>query len=526
MKFLTSKVWLSNILLSLLAPATYSADSSPSSLRFYFPLLEIGKELLKRNHQIFYAANDDQISWAAHVLSDNVESAEVPGDPTALFYLDYTIEYPLLRRIISGEWSDGKPMDVVLCDLMAIACMDAAYSLGVPYIISSMGIGYQGYGHQPYLPVVPGSFGVTLEHASFWQRFSNSIILPAIIKWKQYKNLSLQHQKQVQFGVESYSGLTKRYDDGLVIISTFPGLEPPIPLAAHISYIGPTLPKEYPPMTDEVELFLKNRSRVVFVAFGSIIVVPPERYEMLVTALVAAYRANLLDGVIWGMMNTNAKDMPNVIYRENTGTGVHTEEHRIKDMLSGEHPFICIINRASQRALLKHPSVKLFVSHCGLLSVHEAIDAKTPILGIPGFGDQPQLALHVEHLGIGRRVLWPSVNTPEMQKKLHDLLGNEHASGLQENLEKVACMATIYGRRLPFAADLVELAAIPGAIKLLQSADRRMPWWKAQNIDVWAILTLLLLLLSAGTIYSAIRLTCHFKLMTHRVEVINKIKAA
>jgi len=37
-----------------------------------------------------------------------------------------------------------------------------------------------------------------------------------------------------------------------------------------------------------------------------------------------------------------------------------------------------------------HPNVKLFISHGGISSVYEAVDAGVPVLGFPLFYDQPR----------------------------------------------------------------------------------------------------------------------------------------
>lgn len=41
-----------------------------------------------------------------------------------------------------------------------------------------------------------------------------------------------------------------------------------------------------------------------------------------------------------------------------------------------------------QNAILAHPNVKLFISHCGAFGTHEAINYGVPIMGMPFFGDQ------------------------------------------------------------------------------------------------------------------------------------------
>jgi glucuronosyltransferase len=78
--------------------------------------------------------------------------------------------------------------------------------------------------------------------------------------------------------------------------------------------------------------------------------------------------------------------------------------HELDSMLSGQHPFIRIVSYA-HNDLFKHPLVKLFISYCGVSSVHEFIDAWIPILGIPIIGDQSLQAVRIEHSNIGRQLL-------------------------------------------------------------------------------------------------------------------------
>ncbi|XP_055702672.1 UDP-glycosyltransferase UGT5-like [Phlebotomus papatasi] len=59
------------------------------------------------------------------------------------------------------------------------------------------------------------------------------------------------------------------------------------------------------------------------------------------------------------------------------------------DSLPVEVPSNVIIRKfVPQSDLLEHPNLKLFISHCGLLSTQEAIWFGVPILGLPVFGDQ------------------------------------------------------------------------------------------------------------------------------------------
>jgi polyene glycosyltransferase len=55
---------------------------------------------------------------------------------------------------------------------------------------------------------------------------------------------------------------------------------------------------------------------------------------------------------------------------------------------------------SSQMAVLRHPAVRAFVSHCGVNSVHEALTCGVPIVGIPLFADQLDMAMRLADAGV------------------------------------------------------------------------------------------------------------------------------
>ncbi|RKP26376.1 hypothetical protein SYNPS1DRAFT_3397, partial [Syncephalis pseudoplumigaleata] len=177
--------------------------------------------------------------------------------------------------------------------------------------------------------------------------------------------------------------------------------------------IGPTLSATYPPLTPELEAYLHGRKEVVYVAFGSITVITADKFKAMVHSLANAYRAGLIDGVVWALAGTSADALPaSIVDVAVNAAGIAVEEtHVVSEMQSGAHPFIRLVDIAPQRAVLNHPAVKLFISHCGSASVSEAMDAGTPILAVPGFGDQPGNARKIDGLGAGIYVPWKDVGT-------------------------------------------------------------------------------------------------------------------
>eukprot|EP00442_Polarella_glacialis_P058950 CAMPEP_0115118848 /NCGR_PEP_ID=MMETSP0227-20121206/44735_1 /TAXON_ID=89957 /ORGANISM="Polarella glacialis, Strain CCMP 1383" /LENGTH=416 /DNA_ID=CAMNT_0002520195 /DNA_START=84 /DNA_END=1334 /DNA_ORIENTATION=+ len=75
-------------------------------------------------------------------------------------------------------------------------------------------------------------------------------------------------------------------------------------------------------------------------------------------------------------------------------------------------PSNCLVREfIPQLAVLQR--VDCFLSHCGANSMHEALWAGVPILGVPIFGDQPGNAQRIEDNGWGRQRRWQEL-TPEM----------------------------------------------------------------------------------------------------------------
>jgi hypothetical protein len=160
--------------------------------------------------------------------------------------------------------------------------------------------------------------------------------------------------------------------------------------------------------------------------------------------------------------------------------------YSIVDMRSGEHPVIRLMDCATQRALLSHPSTQPFITHCGVMSIFETLYAGVPVLGLPGFGDQPNNANKLAYNGVGLELRKSATSENTLGSALYRLLSpnpNE-ASSFRANAIRLQQMIRIANRNHGRGADLIELAAIPGAILAHESADWRMPWWQAKNYDL------------------------------------------
>jgi len=113
---------------------------------------------------------------------------------------------------------------------------------------------------------------------------------------------------------------------------------------------------------------------------------------------------------------------------------------------------------ASQVGVLAHPNVGAFVSHCGINSAHEALHAGTPIVGIPLFADQYDMALRVLDAGVGVVLQKERFSAAELRHSIETVLREERFRRNIPAIQSGFRLAGGPGR----AADLIEHATAFG----------------------------------------------------------------
>jgi polyene glycosyltransferase len=196
------------------------------------------------------------------------------------------------------------------------------------------------------------------------------------------------------------------------IVDTVFGFEYPFPLPDNCTMIGACFD------ADEVEInfhnhlkggheptltWLQEHKTVIYIGLGTI-TKPSKTYSM-----------NLLHA-----FQKVRQDIPDIHLLFKVPEGCFRPDS--SDTICDHVRFVDHVH--SQLEVLRHPHVKVFVSHCGGNGVHEGIYYGKAILGIPQWCDCFDFAQRVEDAGVGLRVKQtiPTVSVNEVASKLLQLV--------------------------------------------------------------------------------------------------------
>uniref|UniRef100_A0A1I8BK73 UDP-glucuronosyltransferase n=1 Tax=Meloidogyne hapla TaxID=6305 RepID=A0A1I8BK73_MELHA len=161
-------------------------------------------------------------------------------------------------------------------------------------------------------------------------------------------------------------------------------------------------------------------------------------------------------------------------------------------------PNVHLFEWIQQPAILAHPNLRAFITHCGQNSLYESARAGVPIIGIPLFGDQFYNAIVGETRGLG------------IQIDISDLYRNNAENLLIDALERILYEpiyrqnAKIISKKIkltPFSpterlVKWVEFAAEFGDLSELNlPGEKEMNWFVYYSIDVISFSIIVLIIL-------------------------------
>lgn len=344
---------------------------------------------------------------------------------------------------------------------------------------------------------VNGDFST--EFQSFSDRFRQKFISPWIALYHFWPHLQDISARKRALGIEvKLEAPDDTWKDSMKLVNCLFGFIPARPVGSMAEYVGPIIPKQYKPLTDDLEEYLNAHERLVYVAFGQSAVPSEENIKLVLTSILESIEIGTFDGFLWSTVHS--ADLFPVTITTSSNTIYNVEE-----MFGLLNPHARMIQWVPQTAILLHPSTVLFISHGGLGSWYESMYAAKPMAVFPFFGDQPGNALTIERDGLGGylRADAPIEEAVALFKKV---AVNKVIRG---NLKRIQALVQIHSEHgIIRGADVVEEVAYThkdGKLPHRETADRRMPYLKSSNIDLYASFFSMLAVGLSLTIYTSFK---------------------
>lgn len=267
-----------------------------------------------------------------------------------------------------------------------------------------------------------------------------------------------------QVNVPRFKYASKNSGAVQIINQMFP-IEMPHALDPAEHYIGPIFISNAQPLTDKLKTFLNTHSNVVYIAFGQMYVPTQHEFNALVLSLLDNYYQGIIDGFIWATVGLPASVITN--FEANYTTSRLTN-----------NPDLLFEKWVPQYSILNHTSTKMFISHGGTASTHEAVFNGVPILAHPFTSDQPANALQLEKAGIALVNDRKKCTAESVSRKIRTIMKDRREEFVTKSNE-LRTLAHIASKKKDLAADILEQ-------QLLCSRNGK-PWYYIDQEQYWRI---------------------------------------
>ncbi|XP_073985134.1 UDP-glycosyltransferase UGT5-like [Rhodnius prolixus] len=227
------------------------------------------------------------------------------------------------------------------------------------------------------------------------------------------------------------------------------GAKPQVPGVIEVGGIH-ILPKK--PLPKELNELFSKHNEVIFFSMGSVLnsgTMSPSKYQIFLNVFL-----ELKQLILW---------KSSLKIREKTNNII----------LSDWYP---------QRDILAHPKTVLFISHCGLLGILEAIHSGVPILCIPMFGDQQNNAKAIVTAEIGHTLQYGDITEESLKKTLNTLLNDPKYKKNALRISKAFNDRPLSA--LDTAIYWIEYVIRHNGAPHMRSVIKHLTWYQYYNLDV------------------------------------------
>ncbi|KAI9244531.1 hypothetical protein EDC94DRAFT_629544 [Helicostylum pulchrum] len=473
-------------------------------------VIEILDELSRRGHTTSFLTKDDQLKFAKNHPSIKTKSVgaavsdEQRRKVTKIISNGFSAEG--MKAIIEmnvatfpsdyleiKEYIVKDKIDLVVCDSVNSPCLEAAVSLDIPFVVTTT----FPQGQDTSAPYINNDFfgmrNPTTEFMSLKDRIVHTFISPLPFYFGLRSAVYSRKKMLKSLGIEPVLQPYEKYKDNVKLVNTAFGFEQGRPLGPLAEFVGPILPKSYPVLTPDLKDFLSNHKRVAYIAFGQHVSGKESDGTLVLTGLLESLESKLIDGIIWATRGEYDMFPSYITTLSNTTYDIQNFRQGNKD--------VSFLNWAPQMAILQHTSTRMFVTHGGAGSLYESSYAGVPVVVYPFFGDQDSAAVTSEKNGIGL-----FLNRQESQINANNIIGRvaKDADGqFQFNINRFKALTQIKSERgVARGADIVEEVLFvqkDGKVEYRMDVKRNMTFVKANNIDLYALVSIFIVCFGYGT---------------------------
>ncbi|BAU10557.1 glycosyltransferase, MGT family [Leptolyngbya sp. NIES-3755] len=399
---------------------------SPPLLGHTSQMLAIAAELVSHGHRVSFVINEIGKSWIAQTGAQfiawnaSIDSDRVPDSTNQLWKAASEVgnrwrgDRLMLERMIDvyepgyqtiASILQAASPDLLVIDRAVFAAMDFAQQHQIPYIVQTRFLG-----NFVKLPADAPQFGTGYsKNMNFWQRSLNRL---APIALRFYLLPTLLKLNQVRKACAGDREVHDPFENQTTIVGSTFDLEIPRSLPDHVHLVGPIFAKTTPSLPEHLQTWLDAaQSGVIYIAFGTLATIQAWQAQALIEGLTQTGLQ-----VLWSLPDSQQSQLPPL-----------PDSVRIESFVP-------------QFAVLSHPAIRVFVSHCGMNSILEALYWKTPILALPFFGDQHDNATRLMDAGVAQRLDKRRFSAAEVTTKatvlLHDLQIQESIDRISSNLRR------------------------------------------------------------------------------------------
>jgi polyene glycosyltransferase len=389
------------------------------------------------------------------------------------FYETWTCYYDGMLTALRDAQVQGR---LAVVDSMTHAGFDVAATLGLKVVINNAcGMFLLSPAALPIADDLPLPFnGFSLAGHTYWASLATRVIAPpvrlALRFLLMFNGQDVLNAQRAKRGFAPMS-LWDFPRDKLILQNGGFAILYPRPLTPLVQTTGPMISRidAAAELTPEEEAWIAARDdtrRVVYVSVGTLACLSERMADTLLDAF-----ALLRDGfrVLWSLKRSCAKS-PRF-------ATLLPRDVRVDSWIS------------SQVAVLRHPRTAVFLSHCGMHSVHESALLRKPLLCVPMFGEQEDYAIAAQDAGIARWSDKRKMTPAELAAHIRFLASSEQ---VRTHLARASDLLRLYGGA-ERAAEWILFAADHGVEKLTPPRAH-YSWVQDYELDtgaVWVILALL-----------------------------------